>query len=76
MIVVAILAAAIAANVYANTLPSGRGGEFPVHRRRGHAALLLLAPWRRPDFSVIPGAAKGAVFLLSLVLAASMMPVE
>ena len=33
-------------------------------------------PWRRPDWSVVPAAAKGSLFLLSLVLSASMMPVE
>ena len=38
--------------------------------------LLLLTPWRRPDWKVVPGAAKGSVFLLSLVLLASMMPVD
>jgi len=38
--------------------------------------LLFLTPWRRPDWSVLPGAIKGTVFLLALVLAASMMPVH
>jgi Na+/H+ antiporter NhaD/arsenite permease-like protein len=40
------------------------------------AALLLSAPLRAPDWRVMPETAKGAAFLLSLVLAASMMPVE
>ena len=40
------------------------------------AALLLTVPLRAPAWREIPGAAKGAAFLLSLVLAASMMPVE
>jgi Na+/H+ antiporter NhaD/arsenite permease-like protein len=31
---------------------------------------------RRPKWHLIPGAVKGSVFLLSLVLAASMMPVD
>ncbi len=31
---------------------------------------------RAPDWSLLPGAFKGSVFLLSLVLCASMMPVE
>lgn len=39
-------------------------------------AILLGAVLRRPDWKVVPGAATGAVFLLSLVLSASMMPVE
>ena len=40
------------------------------------AALLLGWGLRRPDWHVVPGAAKGAAFLLSLVLCASLMPVE
>ena len=32
--------------------------------------------WRRLDWSVVPEAAKGAVFLLSLVACASLMPVD
>jgi Na+/H+ antiporter NhaD/arsenite permease-like protein len=39
-------------------------------------AILFGALLRRPDWSQLPGAARGAVFLLSLVLCASMMPVE
>ena len=39
-------------------------------------AILLAAPLRRPDWSVLPEAAKGASFLLALVFAASLMPVE
>jgi Na+/H+ antiporter NhaD/arsenite permease-like protein len=40
------------------------------------AALLLGALLRRPDWGEIPGAARGAVFLLSLVWCASLMPVD
>jgi len=39
-------------------------------------ALLAAARWRRPDWSVLPGALRGTVFLLCLVLAASLMPVQ
>src|SRR5690606_14314423 len=39
-------------------------------------ALLACVPWRRPDWSLVPEAFKGSIFLLSLVLCASMMPVE
>ena len=38
--------------------------------------ILLMTPWRRPDWKAVPAAAKGGVFLLSLVLLASMMPVD
>jgi Na+/H+ antiporter NhaD/arsenite permease-like protein len=40
------------------------------------AALLVTVPLRSPDWKQVPAAAKGAVFLVSLVIAASMMPVE
>ncbi len=39
-------------------------------------AIVLSIPARRPDWEVLPEAFKGAIFLLSLVLCASMMPVE
>jgi Na+/H+ antiporter NhaD/arsenite permease-like protein len=39
-------------------------------------AILLGALLRQPDWKVVPSAALGACFLLSLVLSASMMPVE
>jgi Na+/H+ antiporter NhaD/arsenite permease-like protein len=38
--------------------------------------ILLSAPYRRPDWELLGEASRGALFLLSLVLAASMMPVE
>ncbi len=40
------------------------------------AAILVAAPLRKPDWSAVPEATKGATFLLSLVISASMMPVE
>jgi len=75
VIVALILAGAIAANVYANTLPPERGDAFPYIGATVIGTILLLAPWRRPDWKVLPEAARGAVFLLSLVITASMMPV-
>jgi Na+/H+ antiporter NhaD/arsenite permease-like protein len=76
IIVVLILVGAVAANVYANTLPDERGAQFPYIGATVVGVLLLLTPWRRPDWSAVPAAARGALFLLSLVLSASMMPVE
>ena len=76
IIVVLILASAIAANIYANRLPPEDAAAFPYIGATVFGVLLLLTPWRRPDWKVVPGAAKGSVFLLSLVLLASMMPVE
>jgi Na+/H+ antiporter NhaD/arsenite permease-like protein len=48
--------------------------EFPAVGVWG--AILIACVWRRPDWNVLPGAAVGSAFLLSLVLCASMMPVE
>ena len=69
IIVVLILAGAIAANVYANRLPRRAGRGVSVHRRHGdrHASCCS----RRgagPTGAWCPRAAKGSVFLLSLVL--------
>jgi Na+/H+ antiporter NhaD/arsenite permease-like protein len=76
LIVVLILIGAIAANIYANNLPAARGEALPYVGGAVIGVILLLTPWRRPDWKVLPEAAKGAVFLLSLVLCASLMPVD
>ena len=76
IIVALILAGAVAANVYANNLPPGFGDAFPYIGATVIGTILLLTPWRRPDWSVVPDAARGAAFLLSLVITASMMPVD
>jgi Na+/H+ antiporter NhaD/arsenite permease-like protein len=76
IVVMLVLAAAIAANVYANNLEADRTGVFPYIGATVVGVLLLLTPWRRPDWRMVPGAAKGSVFLLALVLSASMMPVD
>jgi Na+/H+ antiporter NhaD/arsenite permease-like protein len=76
VVVAVILICAVAANVYTNTLPAGQSAAFPYIGATVIGVLLLLTPWRRPDWKAVPPAAKGSVFLLSLVLAASMMPVH
>ena len=76
IIVVLILLSAIAANLHANRLAAEESAAFPYIGATVFGVLLLLTPWRRPDWTVVPGAAKGSAFLLSLVLLASMMPVD
>ena len=39
-------------------------------------AILAAVPLRKPEWGLLPEALKGSLFLLSLVLCASMMPVE
>ena len=75
-IVAMILLAAIAANVTVNVKYAEWADHFPFIGVAVWLAILLSLPLRRPDWEVLPGAFKGAVFLLSLVTCASMMPVE
>ena len=75
-IVAFILIAAIAANVVANLAFPAVLDQFPVIGAAVWVALLLSAAVRRPDWSLLPAAFKGSIFLLSLVTCASLMPVE
>jgi Na+/H+ antiporter NhaD/arsenite permease-like protein len=75
-IVAAILIAAIGANVMANLKFPELLAKIPVIGLAVWAVLLACVPLRAPDWKEIPSAAKGSIFLLSLVLIASMMPVE
>jgi Na+/H+ antiporter NhaD/arsenite permease-like protein len=75
-IVAAILIAALAANVTANLKFPALLDVIPVLGLAVWAVILLTAGLRSPDWSVMPETFKGTVFLLALVTAASMMPVE
>jgi Na+/H+ antiporter NhaD/arsenite permease-like protein len=75
-VVLAVLAAAIAANVLGQSKEGAWLGQLPSIGLAVWAALLLFAPSVRPDWSVLPSATRGGIFLVSLVLAASMMPIE
>ena len=71
-----ILALAIVVNVFVNTRLGEAGERFPFIGAAVWAAILACAPVRRPDWSLVPGALRGAIFLLSLVWSASLMPVH
>jgi Na+/H+ antiporter NhaD/arsenite permease-like protein len=75
-IVAAILIAALAANITANLKFPALMDTIPLLGLAVWAVILLTAALRRPDWSVMPETFKGTVFLLALVTAASMMPVE
>jgi Na+/H+ antiporter NhaD/arsenite permease-like protein len=75
-IVAFILVTAIAVNVIVNVRFSEFSDRFPFIGAGVWAAILLAALWRRPAWSLLPGALKGSIFLLSLILCASLMPVE
>ena len=75
-IVAAILVAALASNITANLKYPELLDSIPVLGLAVWAVILLTAALRRPDWSVMPETFKGTIFLLALVTAASMMPVE
>jgi Na+/H+ antiporter NhaD/arsenite permease-like protein len=75
-IVVAILIAAIGTNVIVNVTFTNSAGSFPFIGVAVWVVILVSARFRRPDWHLLNEASRGAAFLLSLVLAASMMPVE
>ena len=75
-IVACILFAAVATNLYVNLRHPQWNAALPVIGIAVWVAIALTALVARPDWRVLPSAARGSVFLLSLVLAASMMPVE
>ena len=75
-VVAFILAAAVIVNVVINTRFNAIADSFPFLGAAVWVAVLSTAGMRKPDWSLLPGAFKGSVFLLSLVLCASMMPVD
>src|SRR5439155_7741106 len=75
-IVALILVCAIVVNVVVNVRFNDISASFPFIGAAVWVALLLCIPLRKPDWEELPGAIRGSVFLLSLVLAASMMPVH
>jgi len=75
-IVLIILAAAIVTNVLINVHIPDTAGSFPFIGAAVWVAILACTPWRKPDWGLLPEALKGSIFLLSLILCASLMPVE
>ena len=75
-IVAAILIVALLANVIANLKFPALLDALPIIGLAVWAVILLAIPLRQPDWKVMPETFKGTIFLLSLVTAASMMPVE
>ena len=75
-VVMFTLLAVIAANVAMNLRFPSLAERVPVIGLTACFAILVAAPVRQPAWRLLPGALKSSTFLLSLVLAASMMPVE
>ena len=75
-IVLAILVTAIGVNVWANINAKSLLDRLPVIGLAVWAAIAVMAPLRRPDWAVLAANVKGTIFLLALVMAASLMPVD
>jgi Na+/H+ antiporter NhaD/arsenite permease-like protein len=75
-IVVAMLVVALLVNIVTNLYFPELLGRVPVLGLSVWIVLLAAIPLRQPDWKVLPETLKGTIFLLALVTAASMMPVE
>jgi Na+/H+ antiporter NhaD/arsenite permease-like protein len=75
-VVALVLGCAILVNVVVNTGHPQLGARFPFIGAAVAGMLLATSGWRRPDWSVLPAAFRGSLFLLCLVASASLMPVE
>ncbi|MGA7774281.1 MAG: citrate transporter [Pseudolabrys sp.] len=75
-IVAAMLIVALVVNIGTNLHFPELLGRVPVLGLSVWAVLFATTPLRRPDWKVLPETFKGTIFLLALVTAASMMPVE
>ena len=75
-IVALILAAAIVTNVVMNLEFPQVSDRFPFIGAAVWVAILVCVPVRKPEWTLLPEAFKGSLFLLSLITCASMMPVE
>jgi hypothetical protein len=76
VIVVLILAGAVGANVLVNLDFPQAADHFPFIGVAVCLAIVASVRWRQPDWEALPEAVRGAVFLLALVLCASLMPLE
>jgi len=76
LIVACILIAVLAANGIRSIVNADLLEALPLLGIAIWAVILGFAPVRPPDWSATPEALKGAIFLVALVAAASMMPVD
>jgi hypothetical protein len=75
-IVTTMLVFAVATNITINIKFPELAEHFPFIGVAVWVAVILTIPVRRHDWELMPETIKGSIFLLSLVLCASMMPVE
>jgi Na+/H+ antiporter NhaD/arsenite permease-like protein len=75
-IIGAILGVAIVVNVLVNVRFPNAAERFPFLGAAVWIILALSVPVRRPDWEILPRSFRAALFLLALVVSASLMPVE
>jgi hypothetical protein len=75
-VVVFLLSAAVGTNIFVNLNFPEQADHFPFIGVAVWIAILMSAPLRHPEWSLLPEAARGSLFLLALVMCASLMPVE
>ena len=75
-IVASILGAAVVTNLLINLHFKELGDDFPFLAVAVWIVILVTSPLRQPAWGLLPETLKGSLFLLSLVVCASMMPVE
>ncbi len=71
-----ILVVAVVVNMVVNLKFNEISDTFPFIGVGVWAAILVSIPVRQPEWKIMPETFKGSIFLLSLVLCASLMPVE
>ena len=76
IVVLILLGAIVSVNLLGNAYLPGVLDQLPLLGVGLWIAIAGTALWRRPQWAVLPGAAKGASFLISLVALASLMPVD
>ena len=75
-VVLFTLLAVVAVNVATNLRFPSLAEQVPVIGLTACVAILIASPVRQPAWRLLPSALRNSMFLLALVLAASMMPVE
>ncbi len=75
-VVALTLVSAVGTNVAINARAPELAARFPFIGVAVALLLLVSSRWRRPDWSVLPSAVRGALFLMCLVASASLMPVD
>ena len=75
-VVIGILVLAVVTNLVVNMMVPQFADYFPFIGAAVWVGIILSVPARQPTWSLLPGSFRGSIFLIALVMAASLMPVE